>query len=59
MAESPQYTGAKAELSGAADVNLKLTLTDTRTMFTAETSRNTARNIRVNTGSAIEARNML
>ena len=59
MAESPQYTGAKAELSGAADVNLKLTLTDTRTMFTAETSRNIARNIRVNTGSAIEARNML
>lgn len=59
MTESPQYTGAKAELSGAADVNLKLTLTDTRTMFTAETSRNTARNIRVNTGSAVEARNML
>lgn len=59
MTGSPQYTGTKAELSGAADVNLKLTLTDTRTMFTAETSRNTARNIRVNTGSAVEARNML
>lgn len=56
---SPQFTGMNAELSGAADVNLNLTLTDTRTVFTAETSRNTARNIRVNTGSAIEARNML
>lgn len=59
MTGSPQYTGATAELSGAADVNLHLTLDDKRTMFTAETSRNTARNIRVNTGSAVEARNML
>lgn len=56
---SPQFTGMNAELSGAADVNLNLTLTDTRTVFSAETSRNTVRNIRVNTGSAVEARNML
>lgn len=59
MTGSQQYTGATAELSGAADVNLNLTLTDTRTVFSAETSRNTVRNIRVNTGSAVEARNML
>lgn len=59
MAGSPQFTGMNTELSGAADVNLHLTLDDRRTMFTAETSRNTARNIRVNTGSAVEARNML
>ena len=59
MTGSPQYTGTTAELSGAADVNLHLTLDDNRTMFTAETSRNTSRNIRVNTGSAVEARSML
>ena len=59
MTGNQQYTGATAELSGAADVNLNLTLTDTRTTFTAETSSNTARNIRVNTGSAVEARSML
>lgn len=56
---SPQFTGMNAELSGAADVNLHLTLDDRRTVLSAETSRNTARNIRVNTGSAIEAREML
>ncbi|MBO5607291.1 MAG: phage tail tape measure protein [Treponema sp.] len=59
MTGSPQYTGMNAELSGIADVNLHLTLDDNRTMLSAETSRNTARNIRVNTGSAIEAREML
>lgn len=59
MTGSPQYTGMNAELSGTADVNLHLTLDDNRTMLSAETSRNTARNIRVNTGSAIEAREML
>ncbi len=59
MAENRQFTGMNAELIGAADVNLHLTLDDNRTMLSAETSRNTARNIRVNTGSAIEAREML
>ena len=59
MAGNPQYTGATAELSGAADVNLNLTLDDKRTVISAETTRNTAQNIRVNTGSAIEARSML
>lgn len=59
MSGSPQFTGMNAELSGAADVNLHLTLDDNRTMLSAETSRNTARNIRVNTGSAVEAREML
>lgn len=59
MAGSPQFTGMNTELSGVADVNLHLTLDDKRTMFSAETSRNTARNIRVNTGSAVEAREML
>ena len=61
MTGEPKWHGMNmnAELSGAADVNLHLTLDDKRTMFTAETSRNTVRNIRVNTGSAIEARNML
>lgn len=59
MAENRQFTGMNAELTGAADVNLHLTLDDNRTMLSAETSRNTARNIRVNTGSAIEAREML
>ena len=59
MTGSPQFTGMNAELSGAADVNLHLTLDDNRTVLSAETARNTARNIRVNTGSAIEAREML
>lgn len=59
MAGSQQFTGMSAELSGAADVNLHVILDDNRTMFSAETSRNTARNIRVNTGSAVEAREML
>lgn len=54
-----QWHGASAEIAGQADVNLNLTLTDKRTMFTAETSRNTSRNIRVNTGSAVEARSMI
>lgn len=54
-----QGMNMNAELSGAADVNLHLTLDDNRTVLSAETSRNTARNIRVNTGSAVEARNML
>lgn len=61
MAGEPQWHGMNmnAELSGAADVNLHLTLDDNRTMLSAETSSNTARNIHVNTGSAIEARSML
>ncbi len=59
MTKNAQYTGSTAEISGMADVNLHLTLDDNRTVFTAKTSRNTARNIRVNTGSAVEARNML
>lgn len=59
MTGNQPFTGATAELSGSADVNLNLTLTDTRTTLTAETANNTARNIRVNTGSAVEARNML
>ena len=61
MAGEPQWHGMNmnAELSGAADVNLHLTLDDNRTVLSAETSSNTARNIRVNTGSAIEARSML
>ena len=54
-----QWHGASAEITGQADVNLNLTLTETRTMLTAETSRNTSRNIRVNTGSAVEARSMI
>ena len=61
MTGEPKWQGMNmnAELSGAADVNLHVTLDDNRTMLSAETSRNTARNIRVNTGSAVEARNML
>lgn len=61
MTGEPKWQGMNmnAELSGAADVNLHLTLDDKRTMLSAETSRNTARNIRVNTGSVVEARNML
>lgn len=61
MTGEPQWHGMNmnAELSGAADVNLHLTLDDKRTILSAETSRNTARNIHVNTGSAIEARSML
>ena len=61
MTDEPKWQGMNmnAELSGAADVNLHVTLDDNRTMLSAETSRNTARNIRVNTGSAVEARNML
>lgn len=58
-ADSPKWHGASAEITGQADVNLNLTLTETRTMLTAETSRNTSRNIRVNTGSAVEARSMI
>ncbi|MBR0100230.1 MAG: hypothetical protein IJP90_11030, partial [Treponema sp.] len=56
-----KYTGQQttANLEGAADVNLHLTLDDNRTKVSATTSRNTARNIRVNTGSVIEAREML
>lgn len=54
-----QGMNMSAKLSGAADVNLHLTLDDNRTVLSAESSRNTARNIRVNTGSAVEARNML
>lgn len=58
MSTEPKWNGMNmnAELSGTADVNLHLTLDDNRTMFTAETSQNTARNIRVNTGSAVDAR---
>lgn len=58
MSGEPKWNGMNmnAELSGTADVNLHLTLDDNRTMFTAETSQNTARNIRVNTGSAVDAR---
>lgn len=58
MSGDPKWNGMNmnAELSGTADVNLHLTLDDNRTMFTAETSQNTARNIRVNTGSAVDAR---
>ncbi|WP_147615123.1 phage tail tape measure protein [Treponema pectinovorum] len=59
MTGNQPFTGTTAELSGSADVNLNLTLTDTRTTLTAETANNTARNIRVNTGSAVEARSML
>lgn len=59
MTGSQQFTGMNTELSGTADVNLHLILDDNRTMFSAETSRNTARNIRLNTGSAVEARKML
>lgn len=61
MAGEPQWHGMNmnAELSGQADVNLHLSLDDNRTVLSAESSRNTARNIRVNTGSAVEARNML
>lgn len=61
MAGEPQWHGMNmnAELSGQADVNLHLTLDDKRTILSADTSRNTTRNIHVNTGSAIEARNML
>lgn len=59
MTGSQQFTGMNTELSGTADVNLHLILDDNRTMFSAETSRNTARNIRLNTGSAVEAREML
>lgn len=61
MTGEPQWHGMNmnAELSGQADVNLHLTLDDKRTILSAETSRNTARNIHVNTGSAIEARSML
>lgn len=56
-----KYTGQQttANLEGAADVNLHLTLDDNRAKVSATTSRNTARNIRVNTGSVIEAREML
>lgn len=58
MSGEPKWNGMNmnAELSGTADVNLHLTLDDNRTMFTAEPSQNTARNIRVNTGSAVDAR---
>lgn len=58
MTGEPKWNGMNmnAELSGTADVNLHLTLDDNRTMFTAETSQNTARNIRVNTGSAVDVR---
>lgn len=61
MAGEPQWHGMNmnAELSGQADVNLHLTLDDKRTILSADTSRNTTRNIHVNTGSAIEARSML
>lgn len=61
MTGEPQWHGMNmnAELSGQADVNLHLTLDDKRTILSADTSRNTTRNIHVNTGSAIEARNML
>lgn len=54
-----QGMNMNAELSGQAEVNLHLTLDDNRTTLSAETSRNTARNIRLNTGSAVEARTML
>lgn len=61
MTGEPQWQGMNmnAEISGQADVNLHLTLDDNRTMLSAETARNTARNIYVNCGSAVEARNML
>ena len=61
MTGESQWQGMNmnAELSGQADVNLHLTLDDNRTMLSAETSRNTARNIYVNCGSAVEARGML
>lgn len=59
MAESSRFAGMNAEISGTADVNLHLTLDDNRTILSAETLRNSARNVRVNTGSAIEAREML
>lgn len=61
MTGEPKWHGMNmsAELSGAADVNLHLTLDEKRTVLRAETSRNTARNIYVNCGSAVEARNML
>nr|WP_318710427.1 phage tail tape measure protein [uncultured Treponema sp.] len=61
MTDEPQWQGMNmnAEISGQADVNLHLTLDDNRTMLSAETARNTARNIYVNCGSAVEARNML
>ena len=57
----PKYSGVQttANLEGAADVNLHLTLDDNRAKVSATTSRNTARNIRVNTGSVIEARELL
>lgn len=58
MSGASQWKGTTTELSGAADVNLHLTLDDNRTVFSSETSRNTARNIRLNMGSAVEARNM-
>ena len=61
MSGEPKYSGVQttATLEGAADVNLHLTLDDNRAKVSATTSRNTARNIRVNTGSVIEAREML
>ena len=54
-----QYTGATAELSGAADVNVHFTLDDKRTTVAAETSKNTARHINVNVGSVFDARESL
>ena len=54
--DAQQWQGVNAELTGSADLNLHVTLDDKRTVLSAETSRNTFRNINVNTGSAVEAR---
>ena len=58
MSEGSQYTGATAELSGAAEVNLHVTLDDNRTILEAEAARNTAKNLRFNVGNVNDARSM-
>lgn len=55
-----QYTGATAELTGAADINVNVSLPDGMRLDSVETY-STSQNIRPHapTGSAVEARSML
>uniref|UniRef100_UPI00164EA81B hypothetical protein n=1 Tax=Treponema pectinovorum TaxID=164 RepID=UPI00164EA81B len=60
MTGEPKYTGQKtAKLEGEVSMKLGLDVRNNTTTVNAEVTKNTTRNIHVNTGSAIEARNML
>lgn len=58
-AENPQYSGATANLDGTLDVNMNVTVKNDSVKVDTEVARNTTKYANFNTGSAVEARNML